>query len=70
MLDASPRDEQPEIERTPPPRPGPSRMTLLIAVLVMVGLGYFLVVKLRDMARIQDCAMSGRTNCAPISGER
>jgi len=71
MLDASPRDEQPEIERTPPPqRPGPSPMTLLIAVVVMIGLGYFLVVKLRDMARIQDCAMSGRTNCAPISGEK
>jgi hypothetical protein len=34
----------------------------------MVGLGYFLAIKLRDMGRIQDCVMSGRTNCAPVSG--
>jgi len=70
MLDASSRDDQPDFERTPPERHGPSPMTLLIAAVVMIGLGYFLVVKLRDMARIQDCAMSGRTNCAPISGEK
>lgn len=68
MLDVSPRDEQPEIGRHPPERSGPSPGTLLIAALVMIGLGYFLVIKLRDMSRIQDCVMSGRTNCAPVSG--
>jgi hypothetical protein len=41
---------------------------LLIAAVLVIGLGYFLSMKLRDMGRIQDCAMSGRTNCAPISG--
>ena len=50
----------------PDPNPGPSPLTLLVAaVLVVVG-GYFLSMKLREMGRIQDCAMSGRTNCAPI----
>ena len=68
MLDVSPRDEQPETERHPPERRQPSPGALLIAAVVMIGLGYFLAIKLRDMSRIQDCAMSGRTNCAPISG--
>jgi len=38
----------------------------LVIVALLVGGGYFLIVKLRAMARIQDCVMSGRTNCAPI----
>ncbi len=68
MLDVSPRDEQPEIGKRPPERSGPSPKTLLIAALLVIGLGYFLTVKLREMSRIQDCVMSGRTNCAPVSG--
>jgi hypothetical protein len=67
MLDQGPRDE-PETEKPSHGRQGPSPVTLLVAVVLMVGLGYFLAIKLRDMGRIQDCAMSGRTNCAPISG--
>jgi len=67
MLDASSRDEQPETEKRPQ-RSGPSPGTLLIAAVLMIGLGYFLAIKLRDMSRIQDCVMSGRTNCAPVSG--
>jgi len=31
---------------------------------VIVGL--FLIHVLRDMSSVQDCAMQGRTNCAPI----
>jgi len=45
----------------------PSARTLLIAAIILVVGGYFLTVKLRDLARIQDCVASGRTNCAPIS---
>ena len=66
MLDQSPREE-PEIEKSSEGRPGPSPGTLLIAFLLVIGLGLFLTVKLREMSRIQDCVMSGRTNCAPIS---
>jgi hypothetical protein len=69
MLDASPRDEQPETGKRPQHR-GPSPGTLLIAALLVIGLGYLLTVKLREMSRIQDCVMSGRTNCAPVSGEK
>jgi hypothetical protein len=39
---------------------------LLVVVLVVVG-GLVLAHVLRNMSRLQDCVMSGRTNCAPIS---
>ena len=39
---------------------------LIVAVILTVG-GYFLSVKLRDLGRMQDCLMQGRTNCAPLS---
>jgi hypothetical protein len=50
----------------PPPDHGPSPLVLLIVALLVVGGGYFLSVKLRDLSRIQDCVMQGRTNCATI----
>ncbi len=46
---------------------GPSPLVLLLVVAVLVVGGYFLAVKLRDVGRLQDCLMQGRTNCAPIS---
>jgi hypothetical protein len=46
--------------------PGPSAMVMLLVAVLVVGGGYFLSAKLREMSRIQDCVMSGRTNCAPI----
>jgi hypothetical protein len=39
---------------------------MLVFVLLLVIGGVVLVHVLRNMAQIQDCAMSGRTNCAPI----
>ena len=36
-----------------------------LVVLLIVG-GLFLVHVLRGTAQVQDCVMSGRTNCAPI----
>lgn len=38
---------------------------LLIALLLVLG-GMFLIRKLGRAARLQDCVMSGRTDCAPI----
>jgi hypothetical protein len=65
-------DDQPDLEGSKPPDPapssGPSARSLLIAAILMVAVGYFLTVKLREMSRMQDCLMSGRTNCAPIAG--
>ena len=56
-------------ERRPDPRAPASRraalLGLLVALLVIV-LGLVLVRVLGDSGRLQDCAMSGRTNCAPV----
>ena len=38
---------------------------LLIVLLLVLG-GVALVHKLASMSHLQDCVMSGRTNCAPI----
>ena len=61
------------VAMTQPHRPNPqtpdSRRRALIGLLVIVLLvvgGLLLVHALRRMSQIQDCAMSGRTNCAPI----
>ncbi len=40
-------------------------IVLAIMILLAIG-GYFLVNKIMEMDRIQDCVMSGRRNCAPI----
>jgi hypothetical protein len=57
-------------EQEPPvPRQPDSRRGALIGMLValtLVVLGLILVKVLGDAGRLQDCAMSGRTNCAPI----
>jgi hypothetical protein len=50
------------------PAPDPRRAALIgLAVLcaLVVG-GLVLAHALRSSARIQDCVMSGRTNCAPL----
>jgi hypothetical protein len=50
------------------PAPDPRRRAVIgvVVVIVLVVGGLFLVHELQNMSRIQDCAMSGRTNCAPI----
>jgi hypothetical protein len=51
-------------------RPPDSRraavMGLLVIAVLVVG-GLLLVKVLQHMSQIQDCAMEGRTNCAPIA---
>jgi hypothetical protein len=51
-----------------PPAPDPRRaalITLGVLCVLVVG-GLVLAHALRSSARLQDCVMSGRTNCAPI----
>jgi hypothetical protein len=38
----------------------------MLVALLLVALGLILVKVLGDTGRLQDCVMSGRTNCAPI----
>lgn len=43
----------------------PALIGLIVILLLIIG-GLFLVHVLNGTSQIQDCAMSGRTNCAPI----
>jgi hypothetical protein len=38
----------------------------LIIILVLAIAGVVVVRELREKSRLEDCLMSGRTNCAPI----
>lgn len=56
--------EDPEHDDVPDDRRG--ALIGLGVVLLLVVVGWLLVHVLRDTSRVQDCAMSGRTNCAPV----
>ena len=56
--------EEPEPSRLPDPRRAALLGLLLTVLLVIVGV--LLVRVLGRAARLQDCVMAGRTNCAPI----
>lgn len=51
------------------PVPGSRRGAVagLLLVVALVLAGIWLMQHLRATAALQDCVMSGRTNCAPIS---
>jgi hypothetical protein len=49
-----------------PPRSGPMIALLVIIVLIIGGL--WLTKQLSAVSKMQDCLMSGRTNCAPVGG--
>lgn len=38
---------------------------LLIAILLAIG-GIYLVLQVRDNAKLQDCVAAGRRNCVPV----
>lgn len=38
---------------------------LIIAALIVI-VGYYLMNALRNQGKMEDCLMSGRTNCAPL----
>ncbi|HEX3505662.1 MAG TPA: hypothetical protein VHU22_19945 [Xanthobacteraceae bacterium] len=45
-------------------RRGP--IVALVVVVVLFGVGWLLAHELYTSGKLQDCLMSGRTNCAPI----
>jgi hypothetical protein len=57
---ADPHDDGPEPDSRKPAVIG------LVVVLALVVVAYFLVNALRKNANLEDCLMSGRSNCAPI----
>lgn len=58
-------DPQPEMPPVPDPRHA-AVAGLVVTVLLVLG-GVLLVHVLGRTATLQDCVMSGRTNCAPIA---
>jgi hypothetical protein len=60
----APSQRNPGGPRPPDPRRAAAIGLIVIVLLVIVGL--FLIHVLRDMSRIQDCVMQGRSNCAPL----
>ena len=59
------RNEQQQRE---PRQPDPRRAGLIgmLVALLLVIAGLILVKMLGDAGRLQDCVLSGRTNCAPM----
>ena len=59
----------PKIDKPDPKRESATRRQSLIAlgvVVVLFVLGWFLTRELSSNQKIEDCVLSGRTNCAPI----
>jgi hypothetical protein len=49
---------------------GPNRIAALLGlvlIVLLVAAAVYLVQALRRESRLEDCLMSGRTNCAPIA---
>jgi hypothetical protein len=57
---SEPRDDGPD-----PGGRRPAVIGLLLLLALVVG-SYFLVTALQHNAKLEDCLMSGRKNCAPI----
>ena len=59
-------------QREPGSTPNPNRrraaLAGLVFILALVIAGLLLAYKLRGVSELQDCVMSGRSNCAPIDG--
>ena len=54
-----------------PPEPSPRRALVgLLAIVALIVAVLFIMHRLNQAARIQDCVASGRTNCAPIETQR
>jgi hypothetical protein len=64
--DMSNRDNDGPRDQDPGPGSRRGAVIGLILVLALVVVGYYLVNALRKNANLEDCLMSGRTNCAPL----
>ena len=64
--DNAPADPKAEIEENARIR---SNIFALALAAVLVLVGWLLVKKLGETTRMEDCLMSGRTNCAPIAAK-
>jgi hypothetical protein len=47
-----------------------STLIAIAAVALLAAIGWYLAHALSQSARLQDCLLSGRTNCAPLEAPR
>ena len=66
MLMINPNPGKPDDEEPEEPDRRRGALARLVFVLLLVIGGLVLVHILRNMSQLQDCVMSGRTNCAPV----
>lgn len=52
----------------PPPSPWRALLGLLV-IIVLIGGVWFVMQRLKEAGRMQDCLASGRSNCAPIDAD-
>jgi hypothetical protein len=53
-------------KQRPPPDPRRAAAVGLLVALLVVALGLVLIHVLGNAGRLQDCVLSGRSNCAPL----
>lgn len=58
MADRTDRDDEPDND-------APKLMAIIVILVLAIG-GVLLIHALRRESALEDCLMSGRTNCAPI----
>jgi hypothetical protein len=58
------KEQEPQEPQAPDTRRGAVVGLILILVLILGGL--YLAHVLRGASQLQDCALSGRSNCAPV----
>jgi hypothetical protein len=57
------QDDEPETER----QRTATNIGVVVFIVLLVGAGIWLANTLVDVRKTQDCVMSGRRNCAPIT---
>ena len=61
------RATRPKLDPEEERRRSRANVAALIFAGILIAIGWLLVQKLGASGRMQDCLMSGRTNCAPIN---
>jgi hypothetical protein len=61
--------QPPEREPDPPSPPRRAALIGLVMIVLLVIAGLMLTLTLGAMARLQDCALSGRSNCSGSASE-
>jgi hypothetical protein len=60
------RAARPKLDPEEEKRRTRSNVAALVFAAILIAIGWLLVQKLGASGRMEDCLMSGRTNCAPI----